>query len=214
MPLSSRTGRAAPLSPDERRASILDAAVPLLLERGRDVTTRELADAAGVAEGTLFRVFEDKQAIVRAAIDQLLDQAPLLAELASLAGSASENSLRTVLLQVVAALQQRVQKIVSIFVVAHQVLGSGADRPGPPHGRSAHRGDGRHPMDPITDAVADLFAAHADELSRPPQHCAQLLTALVFATVHPGVARTDTPLTPEDIVDVLLDGLRTRTEEN
>jgi AcrR family transcriptional regulator len=202
------------MSPDERRASILDATVPLLLERGRDVTTRELAAAAGVAEGTLFRVFEDKQAIVRAAIDQLLDPAPLLAQLASLARASDEGTLRSVLVQAVAALQARAREIVSIFVVAHQVLETAADRPGPGHSRGPHRGHGRNPMDPVTDAVVDLFAAHADELSRPPQHCAQLLTALVFATVHPGVARTDIPMTPEDIVDVLLDGLRARTEEN
>ncbi|ACZ30461.1 regulatory protein TetR [Xylanimonas cellulosilytica DSM 15894] len=56
--------RAAPLAPDERRAAILDAVLPLVAERGHDVTTRELAAAAGVAEGTLFRVFPDKNALI------------------------------------------------------------------------------------------------------------------------------------------------------
>jgi AcrR family transcriptional regulator len=202
------------MSPDERRASILAAAVPLLLERGTDVTTRELAAAAGVAEGTLFRVFPDKQAIVRAAIDQLLDPAPLLAQFESLIDAAADSSLRAVLVRAVEALQVRAQAIVSIFVVAHQVLENGDLRPGARHARSPHRGDGQYPMDPVTDAVTTLFAAHADELRHPAPYCAQLLTALVFATVHPGVARTATPLTPEDIVDVMLDGLRHRTKEN
>jgi AcrR family transcriptional regulator len=38
--------------------------MPLVAERGHDVTTRELAAAAGVAEGTLFRVFPDKNALI------------------------------------------------------------------------------------------------------------------------------------------------------
>jgi AcrR family transcriptional regulator len=56
--------RAAPMAPDERRASIIEAVLPLVYERGVDITTRELAAAAGVAEGTLFRVFDDKSALL------------------------------------------------------------------------------------------------------------------------------------------------------
>ena len=49
-----------PMSPDERRAALIDATLPLLLEHGRGVTTRQIAEAAGVAEGTIFRVFDSK----------------------------------------------------------------------------------------------------------------------------------------------------------
>ncbi|MCL1870631.1 MAG: TetR/AcrR family transcriptional regulator [Promicromonosporaceae bacterium] len=56
--------RAAPLAPEERRAAIIDSVMPLVASQGADVTTRELAAAAGVAEGTLFRVFSDKSALV------------------------------------------------------------------------------------------------------------------------------------------------------
>ncbi len=59
-------GRAAPMSPDDRRAAIAAAVLPLVGERGVDVTTRELADAAGVAEGTLFRAFGDKDTLIGA----------------------------------------------------------------------------------------------------------------------------------------------------
>lgn len=73
--------RARPLSPDERRAAIIDAVIPLIRERGRDVSTREIAEAAGVAEGTLFRAFGDKDSIIRAAVDRYMDPEPLRAEL-------------------------------------------------------------------------------------------------------------------------------------
>lgn len=58
--------RAAPMTPEDRREAIVDAVMPLVGERGVDVTTKELAAAAGVAEGTLFRAFPDKNSLVGA----------------------------------------------------------------------------------------------------------------------------------------------------
>jgi AcrR family transcriptional regulator len=53
-------------SPDsETRDRILKAALKLFARRGYDgTTTKDLAEAAGVAEGTLFRHFETKKAIL------------------------------------------------------------------------------------------------------------------------------------------------------
>src|SRR3954453_17128960 len=74
-PVPARVGRATPLPPAERRAPILLAVRPVLLERGAAVTTRELAEAAGVAEGTLFRVFTDKRTLVCEAVLAAVDPA-------------------------------------------------------------------------------------------------------------------------------------------
>ncbi len=68
--------RAQPLAPDERRAAIVDAVIPLIRAHGREVSTRRIAEAAGVAEGTLFRAFGDKESIIQAAIDRLMDPEP------------------------------------------------------------------------------------------------------------------------------------------
>lgn len=49
----------------DTQAKILDAALRLFAQRGYGgTTTRDLAQAAGVAEGTLFRHFENKKAIL------------------------------------------------------------------------------------------------------------------------------------------------------
>src|SRR3954447_12950008 len=69
----SRPQRASALPPEERRAAIVAAALPLILERGVNVTTRELAEAAQIAEGTIFRVFPDKEALIAAVVDAALD---------------------------------------------------------------------------------------------------------------------------------------------
>ena len=76
--------RAASMPFEERRRSIVDAAIPLLMEHGEQVTTRHVADAAGIAEGTLFRVFPDKDSLLSAVIDRILDPEPLEEALATI----------------------------------------------------------------------------------------------------------------------------------
>jgi AcrR family transcriptional regulator len=73
--------RAPALAPEARRAALVDAAVPLVLERGFDVTTKDLAAAAGVAEGTIFRVFESKDDLVLAAARSVFARTDHLDEL-------------------------------------------------------------------------------------------------------------------------------------
>ena len=56
-----------------KRADILDAASRLFSERGfRDVSTATLAAQAGVSTATLYRYFEDKEALFAAVVDALV----------------------------------------------------------------------------------------------------------------------------------------------
>jgi AcrR family transcriptional regulator len=58
------------LSSEERRASIIDAAVSLFSKRGfRGVTTRELAAAVGVSEPVLYQHFETKRSLYDAILE-------------------------------------------------------------------------------------------------------------------------------------------------
>src|ERR1700726_1404324 len=68
-----RPKRAAALPPDERRSMIIAATLPLLVEHGEMVTTHDIAEAAGIAEGTIFRVFANKDLLIEAVIDHALD---------------------------------------------------------------------------------------------------------------------------------------------
>lgn len=68
--------RAPRMTPEERRDAIIDAVIPLLRERGREVSTKQIAEAAGVAEGTLFRAFGDKESIFSAALVRYFDPQP------------------------------------------------------------------------------------------------------------------------------------------
>src|SRR5258707_6456618 len=78
--------RAAALPPDERRSMIVAATLPLLVEHGDRVTTKQIAEAAGIAEGTIFRAFGDKDEVIAAAIESALDPEPLEAALSAIPG--------------------------------------------------------------------------------------------------------------------------------
>src|SRR5919112_613378 len=97
--------RAAALPPDERRSMIVAATLALVLEHGDAVTTRQIAEAAGIAEGTIFRHFADKDALIDAVLDAGLDPAPLEEALAAIDPSLP---LEEVVASAVATVQRRV----------------------------------------------------------------------------------------------------------
>ena len=74
--VAPRDGSRRGLPADERRAAIIDAVVPLLREYGEAVTCRQIADAAGIAEGTIFRVFADKDELLARRVRAAVDLAP------------------------------------------------------------------------------------------------------------------------------------------
>jgi AcrR family transcriptional regulator len=58
--------RAPAMSQEERRAAIVRSTLPLLIEHGGNVSTSQIAAAAGIAEGTVFRAFKDKTDLLAA----------------------------------------------------------------------------------------------------------------------------------------------------
>src|SRR5918997_1010419 len=68
-----RVTRANPLPPVERRAALIAATEPLLEKFGRDVSTRQIAEAANVAEGTIFRAFATKDELIEAVLEDVFD---------------------------------------------------------------------------------------------------------------------------------------------
>src|SRR5579862_950547 len=77
LPPPHKAKRATAMAPEERRSMIVAAALPLLLEHGERLSTRQIAEAAGIAEGTIFRAFPDKDELIAAVLEVALDQQPL-----------------------------------------------------------------------------------------------------------------------------------------
>src|SRR5438046_1104184 len=111
------------MAPEERRAALIAATVPLLREHGLAVTTRQIADAAGVAEGTIFGVFPDKNSLLRAAVLCAFDPEPLVE---SLRGVAGRGDLRSRLVAAVDLLRWRMSANEPLIVAIRKMAGDPA----------------------------------------------------------------------------------------
>src|ERR1044072_7488750 len=107
--METKRERARPLSPDERRAAIIRATRPLLMEHGQRTTTKLVAEAAGIGGGPIFRVFPTKEALFDAVLDAEFDPEPFLAAIAEID---LEQPLRDRMIEVTTPLQRR---FISIF---------------------------------------------------------------------------------------------------
>src|ERR1700722_15710747 len=87
---------------------IVAATLPLLLEHGETITTHDIACAAGIAEGTIFRVFANKDALIEAAIQRALD---ISSTEEAIAAIDDQLTLDDAVVEVVAVLQRRVLDI-------------------------------------------------------------------------------------------------------
>ncbi len=178
------------MAADERRAAIVAATLPLLREHGRSITTRQIAEAAGIAEGTIFRVFTDKDELIDATVARALDPAEAVAAL-------HEIDLDTPLEERVTAAAAVIQhRLVGVFALMNAIGGIG-----PPKPSSTDR--------PDLAQVAALFEPDRHRLTVEPRTAAQLLWGLTLAANHPA-SPFDTRLTPAQVVLALLDGIRTR----
>jgi AcrR family transcriptional regulator len=204
--VSAVSRRAAPLPPDARRASIIAATLPLLRIHGTAVTTAQIAMAAGIAEGTLFRVFPDKDTLIQAAICTAFDSAPTERELA---GIDPGLGLREQLIAAVAILQHRVEGVWQLM----SMLGMTVSPGGHPIATAGHAVTPRPaPMlEPLVVRIAAMFEPHRAELRCDPAQAARLLRMMTFAGTHPRIA-DGIPLTAAEIVAVVLDGIRIRAD--
>jgi AcrR family transcriptional regulator len=181
----TKSKRASALPPEERRSAIVAATVPLLLEHGERVTTRQIAEAAGIAEGTIFRVFADKDEIILAVLETALDTEPLET---ALRGIPAELGFETKLARAVVFIQQRV---IDIWRLTSSV------------GTRFHDVTRRPMID--SDALVQLFSAHRDRITVEPVQAARLLRALTLSTTHPMLAGE--PWSPEELVRLFLNGV-------
>jgi AcrR family transcriptional regulator len=184
-PAKTHAGRAAALPVEERRSMIVAAVLPLLLEHGDRVTSRQIAEAAGIAEGTIFRAFGDKDELVAAVVEAALDQQALED---ALDGVDPALSFEDTIAAAIVVLQQRLIDIWRLLSSVDTRFHERARRP-------------------MTDshALVRLFENHRARLTVDPIVAARLLRALTLSTTHPMMAAE--PMSPDDIRQLFLHGV-------
>lgn len=176
---------------DDRRKALVDATLPLLREHGRAVTTKQIAEAAGVAEGTIFRAFESKDDLILAAVEAGTDMAPFLEDLQGIDASLE---FRARLTEIVIRLQARFTGIFALM----SALGIS----GPPKAHK-HTEAGRRRAEEIMVALVE---PDADLIACTPADLVHMLRLFTFSGTHPHLSE-GRRLTPQQIVDTLLDGV-------
>jgi AcrR family transcriptional regulator len=162
---------------------IIDAMLPLLLEHGEMVTTRQVAEAAGIAEGTIFRVFADKDELIGAVVEHAAD--PTRQEQA-FAAIDLDAPFEVAVTEAVRILQRRTLDMARLMASVgprHHRKGPVPDRPG----------------------LIAVFDAHQDAITVDPAAAARWLAALTMSTSHPMISSELLP--PERIAALFLHGV-------
>jgi AcrR family transcriptional regulator len=200
----SMSTRARSLPPAERRTALVDSARRLISSRGTVPSTKDIAEAAGIAEGTIFRVFATKEDLLDAVIASTFCPAVLRRGLDDIDVTLP---LRPRLVALAALLQHRFTDVFGIMgalgltapppslagVHAHCTPGEGhVEGDGPPDDHPRHTGGG------------------ADRLRCTPEQVITYLRLLTFSGSHRQLTGGEL-LDPEEIVDVVLSGVEKPT---
>ncbi len=187
------------MAPEDRRAALIAATLPLLREHGPAVSTRQIAEAAGVAEGTIFGVFPDKASLLRAALMSAFDPQPAVDALATIG---TKTDLRARLREAVTMLRAGMSANATLITAPRELMAEDAEF------RERMMAGRRR----IMAGLAALIEPDRDRLRRSPEAAAQLLLMLIVASVHRGFGQGGEfgDMDDEEIVSDLLDGLLVR----
>lgn len=164
----------------------------LIVAQGGNVSTKAIAEAAGIAEGTIFRVFPTKEAIIDAIFEDAFDYESRQSEIAAIDLNAD---LETRLVALATILQRRIRRIQELLAaVGFRRL------------KSMHSRKNRERHDPNLTGITAIIEPDRNRLRVPPQEAARLLFAIVMAMTNPMMGgRSD--VDPKEIVTLLLNGV-------
>ncbi|MFK0293391.1 TetR/AcrR family transcriptional regulator [Streptomyces sp. NPDC090442] len=193
------------MSVEQRRAMIVAVALPLVAEHGTAVTTSQIARAAGIGEGTVFRAFKDKDALLDACLAEAAGVDHVLRELASIPLDEPLTARLTEAAEALCAHMERMGTVLrSLYATGHR-----GDRGRPDRARAggAPPEDGRaRSFAALREAVEELIEPDREALRLSPERVAAAFLGLLFSRLPSPADPTDAPLAPEELISVLLHG--------
>ncbi|GGT47173.1 TetR/AcrR family transcriptional regulator [Nonomuraea spiralis] len=224
--MTNQTGRrrAPAMSPEQRREMIVRAALPLVVEYGTSVTTAQVARAAGIGEGTVFRAFGDKDTLLAACMAEALRPDDTLAHVSAIS---LDLPLAERLVEASEALRGYLARMGA--VAGALATSGGLRRPPASHDTTGerpapHDTTGERPasqgapgeravsgreasMAASREALAVLFEPERDRLRLDPERLAEAFQFMVMAA-----GRGPSPLGSEELVELFLHGALTGGE--
>ncbi|WP_439664755.1 TetR/AcrR family transcriptional regulator [Lentzea sp. HUAS TT2] len=185
------------MSAEDRRAMIVHAVLPLLVEHGANVTSSQIARAAGIGEGTIFRAFKDKDELFDACTAEALRPDHVLDAIAEIP---VDQPLEDRLVEAAEALGAHLERMGALMSALHA---SGRAKRDPEQRRGTWKGGRRESMTAIRGAMVELFTPEKDRLRLPPEQLAALFLTLLFGGRR--LATDDAPTTRQ-VVDFFLHG--------
>jgi AcrR family transcriptional regulator len=179
------------MPPEQRRAAIIEAVRPLLIEHGQAVTVRQIAAAAGVAEGTIFGVFADKDELIAAVVEHVVN---IESFEQAVSGIDRQAPFEERLVSVTELLQS---SVVDVWQVLSSIGGK-------------HRAKHSRGM-PESQAMIELLAVEPERFRVDPVRAARMLQGLTLSLSHPMLATK--PASATEIVDMLLHGAGAPSQE-
>lgn len=185
------------MSPDDRRAMIVQAALPLVAEYGAAVTTSQVAHAAGIGEATLFRAFADKNELLAACVAETVRVDHVLAELAAIPLDAA---LQQRLVQAAEALRKHSERIGAVAGTLH--ASGHLHRQRPEEGRP----DRSESFRAVRDAITELLEPDRPALRLPPERLAGVFVGMLFLGRRLPGAGAEATVSAAALVDLFLHG--------
>ncbi|SDX27661.1 DNA-binding transcriptional regulator, AcrR family [Amycolatopsis xylanica] len=172
---------------------IVRSVLPLLIEHGTAITTSQIAKAACIGEGTIFRVFKDKDELIDACMTEALRPDAALSVIAEIP---LDQPLETRLVEAAEVMYAHLQRMGAVM--------SALFHSGRPHhrGERPRKSARQESTDAMRAAIAELFEPERESLRVPVDQAAALFLSMMMMQAR---SFPDGP-TAKQLIDVFLHG--------
>lgn len=181
---------------------IVQAALSLLAQEGPNVTTLQIARAAGISEPTIFRAFADKNEVLAACLEEAIKPENVAIELEAIDLQAGLDERMTALIERLRTQAERTLTILMAIRIAAPVKPRGAPAEAEQHRRRWHE-----TYEAVHAAVCRVLQPDEARLRVPVAEMATLLLRIVPSFGRSGGWNAGQPtVTAQQLADILLHG--------